>query len=248
MLRSLATLLLTFSSHAFGGSPSVVQLLKEADAARGHLEAGVEFHLDVECSGGPNKPLKRSYVVRSKEGNAVGETLSPAEFKGEKFVANGRYIFQFKLTAKRPIAVTLADRQAGLASVGDLLATTFQDQFDGKVAKIETLQGQSAYLLNLEAKIPAATYRRVNYWVSKKNGTGLKVQMLMENGEAIQTVEFKHEHKFTHGGKKRPFASAARFVHRDGSICEVAIGEPKAVDIKPEEFDVEKITAAHKPS
>ena len=187
-------------------APTAEQLLKDADRARGALEDGISWEIDVETfdEGNLNKV---HYIVKVKGVDALAEALAPARNKGEMMLFNDRNLWFFKPGLKKPVAISARQKLMGQAANGDIASTNYYRDYEGKVVGEENVDGVPCFKLELKAKAKNVTYDGIRYWISKSNHLGLKAEFLTVSGEMFKSALFKYENKITLEGKQAAFVS-----------------------------------------
>lgn len=132
---------------------------------------------------------QRWRVTVSEGRDARVEGLSEKE-KGRTVLLLGEDMWLLLPTAKRPIKVSPQQRLLGPAAGGDLARSAFAEDYDVKHRVAEELDGTPAWRLDLEAKRPASSYRRVTLWVAKGGGHPLKAAYFLASGKLARTAIF----------------------------------------------------------
>jgi outer membrane lipoprotein-sorting protein len=212
MLKSLAkftcgTLLaLSVAGSALAAGPSALELLQEADRARGAAKDGITWDIVVETfeEGGGSKV---SYTVKVKGDDALAEATAPARNKGEMMLFNDRNLWFFKPGIKKPVSISARQKLMGQAANGDIASTQYARDYDATIAGEEKVDGKDTYKLELKAKAKNVTYDRIRYWISKDGKLGVKAEFLTVSGEIFKWATFEYDNKMTLGGRTYPFVS-----------------------------------------
>jgi hypothetical protein len=160
------------------------QLLANVDRLRHPWPA---FAVDVEIAAG-SRSLR--WKVRAREnGDARVDGVSEKE-KGRAVLVLGDQMWLLLPNAKRPVAVSPAQRLLGPAAGGDIARTRFAEDYAVKTLGIGTLDGQAVWLLDLEAKRKSLTHRSARLAVSKADGRPLQADFFLASGKAARTVKF----------------------------------------------------------
>ena len=220
------------------------KILIIADKSRGRVDTSLEYTIKVDCSGSEGtKGIQRTFKVRSWDKDATATTLEPPERQGEIVLMNDRSIWQITPTSKRPISISASERTGGLAAVGDILATSFAEAYEGTIAKEETISGELAYRIELTAKDNKTSYPSAVSWVGKKSGLTIKAEFLSPSKKKVKTVEFTYMHSVSVNGAKIPFISGSTLTDEIGtrSTCLMTYEVPRNVETRPAEFDLRVI-------
>lgn len=194
------------SAEVSAVAPTAEQLLKDADRARGALEDGISWEIDVETFDEGNQN-KVHYIVKVKGVDALAEALAPARNKGEMMLFNDRNLWFFKPGLKKPVAISARQKLMGQAANGDIASTNYYRDYEGKVVGQENIDGVPCFKLELKAKAKNVTYDGIRYWISKSNHLGLKAEFLTVSGEMFKSAVFKYDNKITLEGKQAAFVS-----------------------------------------
>ena len=128
MRYSFAFLLLfaaPFVARAADPAPSAEDLLKDSDRARGAMDDGITWDIDVEESNADGGSNKVSYLVRVLGNDALAEAIAPARNKGEMMLFNDRNLWFFKPGLKKPVSISARQKLMGQAANGDIASTQY---------------------------------------------------------------------------------------------------------------------------
>lgn len=214
MLKTLATLLAltTGGLAAADAPPSAEELLKEADRARGAVDDGVSWNIEVEESNADGAGNKVSYVVKVLGNDALAEAVAPPRNKGEMMLFNDRNLWFFKPGLKKPVSISARQKLMGQAANGDIASTQYRRDYDGSVVGAEKVNGVDAWKLDLKAKAKNVTYDRIRYWISKDRRVGIKAEFLTVGGDLFKTAAFEYDNVIKSDGKELPFISKVTIV------------------------------------
>jgi hypothetical protein len=109
---------------------------------------------------------------------------------GRSVLVLGDQMWLILPNAKRPVAVSPAQRLLGPAAGGDLARTRFAEDYAVKTLGAGTLEGQAVWLLDLEAKRKSLTHRTARLAVSKADGRPLQADFYLASGKAARTAKF----------------------------------------------------------
>ncbi len=179
-MRRLAALLLATPLLAQSGD----QILAGVDKLRHPWPA---FSVQVDLADGKRS---QAWRVRAREnGDARVDGVSEKE-KGRSVLVLGDQMWLLLPNAKKPVAVSPAQRLLGPAAGGDIARTRFAEDYAIKTLGTGTLEGQAVWLLDLEAKRKSITHRTARLAVSKAEGRPLQVDFFLASGKAARTVKF----------------------------------------------------------
>jgi hypothetical protein len=145
------------------------------------------FSVQVEIVDGRRS---QAWRVRAREnGDARVEGVSEKE-KGRAVLVLGDQMWLLLPNAKKPVAVSPAQRLLGPAAGGDIARTRFAEDYAVKTLGTGTLEGQAVWLLDLEARRKSITHRTARLAVSKDEGRPLQADFFLASGKAARTVKF----------------------------------------------------------
>lgn len=213
MKKSLVFLAFSlWSSGSFAETaPTAEQLLKDSDRARGAIQGGISWEIDVETleDGSTNKVR---YLVKVKGVDALAEATEPARNKGEMMLFNDRNLWFFKPGIKKPVAISARQKLMGQAANGDVASTNYYRDYEGKVVGEEKVDGVDSWKLELKAKAKNVTYDGIRYWISKKDHLGIKSEFLTVSGEMFKSATMEYKNSVKIEGKEWPFVSVMAIV------------------------------------
>lgn len=232
-------------STCYAADPTPVEILRDADRARGSsaVQVGVTWQVKVDTAGddGTNSV---TYDLKVKGNDALAEAVAPARNKGETMLFNDRSIWYFKPGLKKPLAISPRQKLMGQAANGDIASTNYARDYDGTIAASEKVDNQDTWKLELKAKAKNVTYDRIRYWVSKKDRLGVKSEFLTVSGEVFKSAVFEYKNKMSSGGKELPFIS--KMVITDAlnkkNITTLNYESPKAEKLSDSLFNVNNLT------
>ncbi|MBM4251131.1 MAG: outer membrane lipoprotein-sorting protein [Deltaproteobacteria bacterium] len=232
----------TPSAPAAATPPSADDLLKDSDKARGALEGGISWEIDVETfeDGGQNKV---HYLVKVKGVDALAEAISPARNKGETMLFNDRNLWFFKPGLKKPVAISARQKLMGQAANGDIASTNYYRDYEGKVIGEEKVGSVDCFKLELKAKAKNVTYDGIRYWISKKDHLGLKAEFLTVSGDMFKSALFKYMNKVTLDGKSMQFVSEMDILDalKQGSHTVITYSNPKPENHPDSQFNINNL-------
>ena len=183
----------------------------DADASRGAIPGGVAWKIAVKTTE-DEKTQEVFYDVKVKGTFGRLDSSGPAPHTGESLLLRDGDMFFHKPGIKRPMVISASQRLMGPASNGDVSATNYAHDYDGKVVGEEKVGAIDCYKLDLKAKAGhKTTYAAVRYWVSKDRHLGIKAEFLTTSGEVFKIAEYKYDNKVKVGDKEIPFVSEMVF-------------------------------------
>lgn len=231
-----------FSVYA-AALPTAEELLKDADRARGAVDAGMTWTSQLDATDGKSA-TKVTYSIKARADQAVAETVAPEAIKGEYLIFKDRNLWFLKPGMKRAVVISARQKLTGAASNADITSTNYLRDYNGVIVGEETVDGVDCYKLELKAKAKNVSYDGIRYWVSKANHLGIKAEFLSVKGETFKTADFKYDNKVALGGKQMPFMSKIVIkdtLHPD-SLSTVVISAPKVIEIPEGSLDLKNFT------
>jgi outer membrane lipoprotein-sorting protein len=215
-LLVVMTLAAFVTNVAFAQDKSVTnddaQARKIVEAADRIRFPGEGFQVDVSIvtTGRDRSPDERKYRVLSKgNDNTVVMVTEPASERGQILLMKGHDLWVFLPNVSQPVRLSLSQRLTGEVANGDLARANFAGDYNPKVVRTETVDGEAYDVLELTAVDRSVTYPRVVYWVRASDSSPYKAEFYSASNRLLKTCRYE---KFEHVlGKLRP----ARLVMQD---------------------------------
>lgn len=115
--------------------------------------------------------------------------LNPDQ-KGQFLLMLEDLMWLYMPNTRRPIRVTPLQRLMGNASNGDVARTNFSRDYRATLIGEEMVADKLCYKLVLKAKTQAATYQRVEYWVTKAKSLPVKAELYLASGKLCKSVSY----------------------------------------------------------
>ena len=177
-------------------------LVETADHIRFPREG---FQVDVSISStAPSREAEiRKYRILSKGNeNTVVITTEPASDKGQILLMKARDLWVFLPDISQPVRLSLSQRLTGEVANGDLARANFSGDYNPKLVKTETVDGDAYNVLELNAVDRGVTYHRVLYWVRRSDNRPLKAEFYSLSDRLLKTCHFLNFKKMA--GEMRP--------------------------------------------
>lgn len=195
------------------------ELLLRADRIR-FPEGGFQVDVAITTTEPGREPSERAYRILSK-GNTrtLVQTTAPADERNQILLMRDRDLWAFLPNLSQPVRLQLSQRLTGQVANGDLARANFVGDYTPQVLRRETLDGESYYVLQLDAVDKWVTYRKVLYWVNAKNGRPYKAEFYAVSGRLLKTANY---HDFqTLGDEVRPTRLVVEDALRKGQRSEL---------------------------
>lgn len=207
-------------------------IVEKADQVRFPAEA---FQVDIVINTAqPERALEtRKYRVLSKGNeNTIVMITEPASERGQIILMKGRDLWVFMPEVSQPVRISLAQRLTGQVANGDLARANFAGDYNPKLLRSETIDGESYLVLELAAVDRSVTYQKVVYWVNQKNSWPLKAEFYSLSNRLLKTC--RYENFRTLAGKVRPTRLVMEDALRSGekSVLEYSEMKLRALDDK----------------
>src|SRR5512139_169372 len=176
-----------WAEEATDGDMVARDMLLRADRIR-FPEGGFQVDVTITTTQPDSEPEVRAYRILSK-GNTqtLVQTTAPAVDRNQILLMRDRDLWAFLPNLSQPIRLPLSQRLTGQVANGDLARANFVGDYTPKILRRETLEGESYYVLQLDAVDKWVTYRKVLYWVNAKNGRPHKAAFYAVSGRLLKT-------------------------------------------------------------
>jgi outer membrane lipoprotein-sorting protein len=206
----ILALLLLFTGHA-GAAPDARELLLSADRARGGGNIGLSWSASV-LTVENGESSTRDFSIRAQGDDAYVEAKAPARYVGEVYIFNGRNMWFYKPSLKKPVPISARQKLTGQAANGDIASTNYVKHYSAEIEKQISLEGRPTYVLLLTASGSDLTYDKVRYYIDAKTKMAKKAEFLNLEGEPIKFGYLKYDNKLTLDGQTFPFVSELKIV------------------------------------
>jgi outer membrane lipoprotein-sorting protein len=197
----------TFASHAENiavpnDDAKARKIVEDADRIRFPGE-GFQVDISIVTTGNDRTPDERTYRVLSKGNeNTVVMVTAPASERGQILLMRGHDLWVFLPNVSQPVRLSLSQRLTGQVANGDLARANFAGDYNPKVLRVDTIDGEQYDVLELTAVDRSVTYQRVLYWVRQSNTAPYKAEFYSVSNRLLKTCTYgKFE---TMLGKLRP--------------------------------------------
>jgi len=189
-------------------------ILEKAEQVR-FPDRGFEVSVSITTNGGDESAEVRKYRILSKGNqNTIVMATEPASERGQILLMKGKDLWVFLPTVSQPVRLGLAQRLTGEVANGDLARANFVGDYQAKIIRTETVDGEPTYVLELLAVDNSVPYHRVVYWVRKSNYWPRKAEFYSLSDRLLKTCTYEGYRPL--GGRDRP----TRLVMRDALRAE----------------------------
>ena len=167
------------------------EIVEKADRIRFPVE-GFQIDVKITSTRPDQAPRVKEYRILSK-GNerTLLKTTAPAIDKGNILLMRDQDLWAFLPSLSQPVRLPLAQKLTGEVANGDLARANFAGDYNATLLRIEEIDNEQYYVLELKAARRGVTYHRVLYWVNKENYRPLRAELYSLSNRLIKTCEYQ---------------------------------------------------------
>lgn len=240
----LATAVLILAAVAVVGGAAeensfATDLLKKTDIERGGGLPGLAWNIHALVKGRDSE-MARDLRVKACKEDSLAEFTAPPSVKGQKLLLVGRNMWFAQPGLQKPVPISPRQRLTGLASNGDIAATDYAGDYIPTLAREESVQGESCYVLDLHANNKSVAYDRIFYWVSKTRLVGIKAEFYTISGKHLKSADFEYRNRIQYQGRDWPFVSRMTITDPldPTSMTVMDYSNVRAARVPPNDFNV----------
>ena len=178
------------------------EILEKADRIR-FPEESFQVDVAVANSNAGEVTDTRQYRVLSKGNeNSIVMVTEPAVDRGQIMLLKGRDLWVFLPNVSQPVRLSLAQRLTGQVANGDIARANFTGDYTPKLVRMEKIDGEDHYVLELTAVDRTVAYNRVLYWVKQKNFHPHKAEFYSLSDRLLKTARYENFQPMA--GRARP--------------------------------------------
>ena len=210
--RHLASAAIVAGLMYFLNSNAQTDVYKEEKLARDVVEKadrirfpdeGFQVDVAIANSNAGQVTDTRQYRILSKGNeNTIVMVMEPAVDRGQIMLMKGRDLWVFLPNVSQPVRLSLAQRLTGQVANGDIARASFSGDYMPKILRIEKIDGEDHYVLELTAVDRTVAYHRVLYWVKQKNFFPHKAEFYSLSDRLLKTARFENFQQVA--GRARP--------------------------------------------
>lgn len=187
-MKRLLILCLVVASPLRASDPAAI--LAKSDQYRNPLES---FAIDVELTSfdGADSETSKFRVYGKGNDRSIVEFLAPATEKGRYLLMLRDAMWIYMPSASRPIRISPLQRLMGNASNGDVARTSFTADYTAREMSEETWEGRRAVVLELEAKDPALSYKRIRFWIDAATHEPMRADFYVASGKLLKRARYR---------------------------------------------------------
>lgn len=239
----LSVLWLAGSAYAQSTGPTVDNeasaqiIVEKADSIRFPREGfQVDIKIDTEQQGELTET--RRYRVLSKgNDNTVVMILEPASERGQIMLMKSRDLWVFLPEVSQPVRLSLSQRLTGQVANGDLARANFSGDYNARILRSETIDGEPHHVLELTAVDRGVTYQKVLYWVKQSNNAPYKAEFYSLSNRLLKTCRYENFQPML--GERRPTRLVMEDALRKGERSILEYSDMKSRDLPDRVFTKE---------
>jgi hypothetical protein len=196
--------------------PEARRIVQEADRIRFPAE-GFQVDVAIVTTGHDKTSDERRYRVLSKGNeNTVVMVTEPASERGQILLMKERDLWVFLPNVSQPVRLSLAQRLTGQVANGDLARANFTGDYNPRLLRSETIDGEKYNVLELIAIDRSVTYQRVLYWVRESTSAPYRAEFYSVSNRLLKTCKYEKFEKVI--GKLRPTRLVMEDALRSGEL------------------------------
>jgi hypothetical protein len=165
-------------------------IVEKADRIR-FPQSGYQVDVKITTVAPGRETEVREYEILSKGNDrSIVRTLAPASDKGQVLLMRDRDLWVFMPNISQPIRLAAAQKLTGQVANGDLARANLSGDYVPAVVKMDSIEGENYYVLELKAVDRSVTYDKVLYWVNKNNNRPYKAEFYALSGRLLKTCRF----------------------------------------------------------
>ena len=209
-------------------------IVAKADEVRFPKE-GFQVIIDITSATPGETSEDRKYRILSKGNeNTIVQTLEPAADRGQAMLMRGRDLWVFMPNVSQPVRLSLAQRLTGQVANGDLARASFSGDYEPKILRTETIDGEKMYVLELTAVDRGVTYAKVLYWVRQSNNYPHRAEFYSLSDRLLKVCRYE---KFQNlGGRIRPTQLVMEDALRKGDVSTLRYSQMSLKDLPDRVF------------
>lgn len=226
-------LLSTPSSHA-EDTDQAKTIVAKADEIRFPRD-GFQVIIDINSTAGGEQAEERKYRILSKGNeNTIVQTIEPASDRGQAMLMRGRDLWVFMPNVSQPVRLSLAQRLTGQVANGDLARANFSGDYEPKILRTDTLDGDKTYVMELTAVDRGVTYAKVLYWVRQADNRPVKAEFYSLSDRLLKVCRYEKYKEL--GGRVRPTQLVMEDALKKGDVSVLRYSQMTAKDLPDRVF------------
>jgi outer membrane lipoprotein-sorting protein len=158
----------------------------------------------------------------------------PASERGQILLMKGRELWIFVPNVSQPVRLSLAQRLTGQVANGDLARANFAGDYNPKLLRTETIDGDKLNVLELNAVDRGVTYQRVLYWVRASDSAPVKAEFYSVSNRLLKTCKYQKFEPML--GRSRPTRLVMEDALKAGEVSVLDYSSMKLRDLPDKVF------------
>ncbi len=196
---------------------------------------GFQVLITIESTTPGEPPEERKYRILSKGNeNTIVQTLEPASDRGQSMLMRGRDLWVFMPNISQPVRLSVSQRLTGQVANGDLARANFSGDYEPRILRTDTIDGEKMYVLELTAVDRGVTYAKVLYWVRQSNNWPHRAEFYSLSDHLLKVARYE---KFQNlGGRVRPTQLVMEDALKKGEVSVLRYSQMTAKDLPDRVF------------
>lgn len=213
VLLGLSFLTWSLSSPIAYGAVEPQKIVERADRIR-FPDRGFQVDVTITNIKNGDRDIRKYRVLSNGNARTLVLTTAPAMDKGQILLMRDQDLWVFMPSVSQPIRLPLSQRLTGQVANGDLARANLAGDYDAQLLRIEPIEGQNYFVLELHAVRRGVTYDRVIYWVNRDNFWPYKAEFYARSGRLLKTASYTNFREL--GGAIRPTRMVVEDAIREG--------------------------------
>lgn len=205
---------LNWAQGATPAQPDAGSIVKRADHIR-FPPHGFQVDVTITTLIPEREPDVRKYRVLSKGNDrTLVLTTAPPIDRGQIMLMRDHDLWVFLPSVSQPVRLPLSHRLTGQVANGDIARAKFSGDYDARLLRTESVDGEAYFVLELIAAGRGVTYHRVLYWVNQRNYRPHKAEFYAVSGRLLKRANYRRFGKL--GDAVRPTKLVLENTLREG--------------------------------
>jgi len=171
---------------------SAQSILEKSDEIRFPRES-FQVDVDIKTTTSNQQIDARKLRVLSKGNeNSIVMTIEPASERGQTMLMRGRELWIFMPSVSQPIRLSLSQRLTGQVANGDIARANFTGDYNPTLLRIETINDENYYVLELIGVDRSVTYQKVLLWVQQSNYWPYRAEFYSLSDRLLKTSNYEN--------------------------------------------------------
>lgn len=213
------------------------EMVRKADQIRFPAE-GFETEVEIRTQrDGADTDARRYRVLSKGNDSTIAMVTEPASDRGQMMLMKGHDLWVFMPDVSQPVRLALAQRLTGQVANGDLARASFAGDYNPRLVKTETVNGEAYQVLELTAVDRSVTYAKVIYWIRRANGWPYKAEFYSLSDRLLKTCMYEDFKELA--GRVRPTRLVMRDALRQGEVSTLSYSRMKLRELPDKIFTKE---------